>query len=409
MNIAILGAGVGQIPLIQKAKSRGWRTVVVSPAGPYPGIKLADTLLDADVRDASALVERLKDENISAIVTDQLDSAVETAAYISEQLHLKGITSDVARRFKDKFHMLQCAQQRGINVPDFALTNNVSDALQFAKNLGYPVIIKPHDSAASKGVYRVDSAHELTERYEESRLFSSNQKVLIQKYIEKETEYCVEAYTRNFQVRNIAIGKRDYFKSRTDFIPQATLLKSAQAELDAFEEQVLEVNARLVEGLGLSFGITHGEFMVEQGTGKIYLVEIAARGGGVGISSELVPACSGIDMVECLLDDVADTRQELPTPQANAVAAYFCFMLKPGTITRIQGVEAIRQMPEVMGFVENFSIGNEIARGHNKYARKGPIHVKGKDARECYQALNKIKEKLIISMSGDNSNGVIWE
>lgn len=410
MNIAILGAGIGQVPLILKAKSRGWKTIVVSPVGSYPGIKMADSLIEEDVRKVEAVIEKLRAYNVSAVLTDQLDSAVESVAYISEKLNLKGITTEVARKFKDKFYMLQCAQKLGIKVPSFTLTDNVSDAIHFAECIGYPIIMKPHDSSASKGVSRVDSPCELRERYECTKNFSSNQKVLIQQYIEKEVEYCVEAYTRNFKVQNIAIGKRDYFKSRTDFIPQATLLKSSQSTLEPCEKKILEMNKLLIEGLGLPFGITHGEYMVEEQSGEVYLVEIAARGGGVGISSILVPACTGVDLVDCLLDDISENNHELPFVKDDGVAAYFCFMLKDGIVSSIQGVDEIKQIPEVIGFVENVTIGASVTRGSNKYARKGPIHVKSKSTEECYQILDKIKGMLYVNMNGEKeSNGVIWE
>ncbi|MEZ5336075.1 MAG: hypothetical protein R2741_13015 [Methanolobus sp.] len=49
-----------------------------------------------------------------------------------------------------------------------------------------------------------------------------------------------------------------------------------------------EINKKLVEGFGLKFGFTHSEYIVEDETGEIYLVEIAARGGGNYISSDIM-------------------------------------------------------------------------------------------------------------------------
>ena len=41
-KIMIVGAGVYQVPLIQRAKERGLETIVVSPDGNYPGLAIAD-------------------------------------------------------------------------------------------------------------------------------------------------------------------------------------------------------------------------------------------------------------------------------------------------------------------------------------------------------------------------------
>ena len=50
-KIMILGAGVYQVPIIQKAKEKGLYTIAVSPRGNYPGLKIADKTYDLDVRD----------------------------------------------------------------------------------------------------------------------------------------------------------------------------------------------------------------------------------------------------------------------------------------------------------------------------------------------------------------------
>ena len=47
-KIMILGAGRGQVDLIQTAKRMGYETVVASIKGDYPGFKIADEVCYAD-------------------------------------------------------------------------------------------------------------------------------------------------------------------------------------------------------------------------------------------------------------------------------------------------------------------------------------------------------------------------
>ena len=61
------------------------------------------------------------------------------------------------------------------------------------------------------------------------------------------------------------------------------------AELpDDVVDRVLGYNARVVEALGLTFGATHGEYLVTA-DGTPYLIEIANRGGGVYTAPVIVP------------------------------------------------------------------------------------------------------------------------
>ena len=52
-------------------------------------------------------------------------------------------------------------------------------------------------------------------------------------------------------------------------------------------EKLARLNSDMVETMGLPFGITHAEYKYYNG--EFYLIEIAARGGGTRISSDIVP------------------------------------------------------------------------------------------------------------------------
>ena len=51
----ILGAGVSQVPLIKKAQQMGIFVIVVSRAGYYPGLEVADQIYFVDTTDAEQI------------------------------------------------------------------------------------------------------------------------------------------------------------------------------------------------------------------------------------------------------------------------------------------------------------------------------------------------------------------
>jgi hypothetical protein len=61
------------------------------------------------------------------------------------------------------------------------------------------------------------------------------------------------------------------------------------------EQQLLELNEKLLKALGLLRGVSHTEFIESEEDGKLYFLETSARVGGANLS-ELVYAATGINL-----------------------------------------------------------------------------------------------------------------
>src|SRR5699024_1908977 len=151
----VLGAGRGQLPIINIYQELGYKVIVISPEGNYPGFKIADYSYYYNVKDKEEILKIARAEGIVAITTDQLDAGVLTAAYVSEKLNIPGIGYDTALKFTNKSKMKTEAKKLGINVPKFVEVDSVQNACDAANLVGYPLIMKPTDSAASRGVIKV--------------------------------------------------------------------------------------------------------------------------------------------------------------------------------------------------------------------------------------------------------------
>ena len=409
-KVMILGAGRGQIPLMDLCHKYGAYVIAVSPKGNYPGFNFCDEALYEDVKNKEAVLAKAQELSIDAIISDQLDQAVPTVAYVAEKMGLSGITCDVAKKFTDKFYMHQCARLLNINVPESFLLHNLEEAENVIKKrqLSFPLIMKPVDGSASNGVIKVDSLDEIRLHFEYSQHFSKSKCVVLERFIEGK-EFVVEAYTHNYVVCNLMVGHRDYFDIPGMFIPGATVFQDAEHIESELEKKLMVLNKKLVEGFGLKFGITHGEFLVEKGTGKIYLVEIAARGGGVFISSEIIPASTGVNANELLVKDVLNIYEENIKIRKGS-AAYFCYLLPEGVVTKIDGCDKIKKIPGVSrAFFDNVAIGMPLGPIKDKSSRKGPVIVQGKSKEACYQVIDKVKSNLQIEVESNGKIvGALW-
>ena len=84
-KLMLLGAAKFTVPLIELAKRMGFETIVVSIAGNYPGILVADRFYEIDVREKEEILDVAKKERISGIVTDQTDLPVPAVAYVDRK------------------------------------------------------------------------------------------------------------------------------------------------------------------------------------------------------------------------------------------------------------------------------------------------------------------------------------
>ncbi|WP_256622115.1 ATP-grasp domain-containing protein [Methanolobus chelungpuianus] len=408
-KVMILGAGINQVPIIKLAKERGFETVVVSIPGDYPGLKYADKICEIDITDKEKVLEAAAKEQVDGIVTDQLDFPVPTIAYVTEKLSLPGIGYDCALKFTNKYLMRNECTKLGIKNPEYYRVSTLDEAREKCLDIGLPVIIKPTDSAGSRGIYVIRNINELEDKFKHSIAFSKEDCLIVEKYIEG-PEYVIAGFASNYKHTNLMLGKRGFFDISGLFIPNKTLFASV-AENDT-EKQMLKINNHLIEGFGLKFGVTHCEYIVEERTGEIYLVECAARGAAHAISSDLIPLVTGIDANSLLLDVAVGNAEEIyiQTAESTTVAGYLMFALPEGTIRDIRGIDDIRSLPNVHKvFLDNLHVGMEVGVMTDKGHRMGPILIKGKNKQQYENTIDEIKALLDIDVkTSEGIKGIIW-
>ena len=408
-TVLVIGAGKGQVPLINLIHQYGYKVSVVSPKGDYPGLDLADDVLFADVREIEPIVEYAQKINACAVLTDQLDVGVLTVAEVAERLGLKGIGVDVAIKFTNKYVMREEAKRFGINVPYAVKASCLEDAARNCRLLKFPIMLKPVDSDASRGVYKIYNFKELEEKFYDSQYYSKTKEVILEEFITGK-EYVVEAFTRDFETTNLVVGHRDYFALKDNFIPKATVFLDAQSANSDLENRLKEINKKIVKAFGLPFGITHAEYLYNEDEDKIYLVEIAARGGGVFISSDLVPLATGIDINDLLVQEVLGQANTPKISLNQGASAYFCFLLPKGIVESVDGAGEIEKIKGVhKAILDDIKSGLFIKEIINKSSRKGPILVSGKTKQDCYNVFNQVKSILKIKMLNEKKEtSIIW-
>lgn len=406
-KILVIGAGIGQIHLVQLAKEMGLYVIVVSPKG-YPAIEFADELLECDIYDYDRIVEYGRINHIDAVTSDQNDLMVPTVAYVAERLGLPGLTYEQALSYCDKNRFRAICHAIDVPVPKSVLVKDCSLPKSFQMPL--PWIVKPTDSQSSIGVSKIEYIEEYVSAVDDALCKSKHHKAILESFFEGD-EFVCEGFVYQGKYYNIFLGDRRYFKGT--LIPCQTLFPS-QLD-DRIQKNIIDCERKITAYIKPSFGIIHSEYIVNQITGDFIIVESAIRGGGVYISSHLIPLATGIDvnrlLLRCALGENVDMQAYFKNREKKA-SAYVCFTLPEGTVSKIEGIDIVRQMTGVaLCDIRDLKVGQCTQRMAAKGQRKGPILIYGKDRKELESIIKQIQVNIQISIK--NKDGVIlneiWE
>ncbi len=334
-NFMVLGANTLQIPLITKVNEMGYDSIAVSPDKNEPGFEIAKHKVYLDITDEEAILKVAKEYDIVGIMTDQTDIAVRTVAYVAEKMGLPGIGYETACLFTDKSLMREKCKEIGVKTLEYKLVTNLEEALEFYRSINMPVIIKPVDNQGSRGVSVAETEDKLIEKFEEAIQYSRSKKVLVEQFVIGR-EFTIEGVTFNYETKTVAIGDSYYFDIPDVF--SSTSRKYPTNADDALVKRLIETNEKIVNGFGLKQGITHSEYIMNGE--DIILIESAARGGGVFISSDLIPISSGLRTEEFLVNIATGKCEKMPEFEYGIRACcYVAFYLPVGEVIDTSGIE----------------------------------------------------------------------
>lgn len=366
-RLMIIAGGEWQVPIIRKAKEMGLYVINTNLYPNSPGFEFADVGLLADVLDRDKNLEYARQYSADAVLTDQSDIAVPTVAYVAEELGLEGIGGRTAALFTDKHLMRRFCADQGFPTPAFQLCQDLSDANAFAVENGLPCVVKPPASQSSRGVAKVGTQEELARAYDAALSHSQDGTVLVEGFIGG-VELTVDGIQLNAGGHHCLATSCKTHYAHNEMVASQLLFVQRHPHID-FDELHAQHN-RLIREMRLPFGLTHAEYKYYEG--NFYLVEVAARGGGTRLSSDIVPLMSGIDNNALLIRMALGERiSELAPSRPSRACALDFFQFSPGTIRRIAGVEQALAIEGVVALGMGVHVGEVVRPASDDRSRHG--------------------------------------
>jgi biotin carboxylase len=390
-KILIIAAGVWQIPVIKKAKDMGLTVISTDRDPGAPGFAFADFHETVDITDLAGTLAVAKKYVVDAVITDQTDVAVPTAAYISEKLGLPGIWYETALRATNKFLMREACRKAGVPMPAYRKVRTTDEAAGAAEEIGYPVVIKPVDSQSSRGVAKVFNPSDMYMWFPRAIENTREQSVLIEEMMTG-----VESSLEGFVIdgKLTVLGICDKVKCPPPFSYDLRLVYPAFFEQKIIDE-MKAMNQTIVAAIGISSGITHTEMIVTPEGPR--LLEIAARGCGSRVASDLIPAMTGVDLTGLKIAQLFGSHISVKRTLYKCGILEF-IMLPEGIVKKITGMQEAVKIPGVLAAELFVRKGDTIGIIDSGRKRPGYVLAIGDSRDEVVEKVESVKKMLCIEM-----------
>ena len=184
-KLLLLGGSRYLLPAIQAAHDLGAYVITADYLPDNLAHPFADEYHNVSIIDREAVVNLARELRVDGILSYATDPGVANAAYACEKLGLPTSPYKSVAILQNKGLFRQFLSENGFNVP-FAKSYTVAaDAENDADGFPWPVIVKPTDSAGSKGVRRVDSKDGLPDAIEYALKHSMSGEFIVEEFIEK--------------------------------------------------------------------------------------------------------------------------------------------------------------------------------------------------------------------------------
>jgi biotin carboxylase len=234
------------------------------------------------------------------------DYDVEVAADLREHFRLPGIGASQARFFRDKLAMRTRARQMNVPVPAFTPVFHYPALAEYLAHVPGPWVLKPRAEASAMGIKKIHHPDELWQTLAE--LGDRQSYFLLEKFLPGDV-FHVDSVIWQGEV-HFAAAHRYGLPPMTVYHGGGVFASSTVERGSAVEHDLLAINQRVIEAMGLERGVTHAEFIRSEADGGYYFLEIAARVGGAGIDRLVEHATNANPWREWARTVAADVRGE---------------------------------------------------------------------------------------------------
>ena len=401
-KLLVLGGFHQHCKVVETAKRLGLTVLVADyyPIERAPAKQIADHAFEIDVFDVDALYRLCKDEKVDGVINVCSDAAQHPYQQLCERLEFPCFgTAEQYRKFSDKRLFKKMCEENGVGVIPGYRPEDFEDEVS-ARNISFPVFIKPCDSRGSRGQTICYTLAEAKEAIAIARSNSRSGNVIIEQYFGDKPDFSMAYLVVNG--KPILIRATDRFLgSKADKMNRSAI---GALTPSVYSDLFLQTTAKRIERMILSAGIQNGPIFaqgfVDGNTFRFY--DPGLRFPGAEYERQY-KSIYGADLMEALIEFAItgsispkfETLDKTANLRGNFAFTLFVPIL-PGTIASITGLEEIKAIPGVISVFTDYSVGDTVGAHYNASQRLGEIDFIGSSIESLQDILYKIYDTLTV-------------
>ncbi len=399
-KLMILGGSRYALPLINIAHKLGLYVITADYLPKNIAHRYSDEYVNVSIIEKEKVLESALDHNIDGIVSFACDPGVISAAYVAEKMGLPFQCSYKATCIlQDKGLFRKFLTDNGFNCPKAKRYEDKMEALADIDFFNWPVIVKPTDSAGSKGVTKVVRIEDLPMAIDIALRGTHNGAFIIEDFLTFEGYHSsADYFTVDGELKFVSYSDQLFDSEAENPYTPAYIIWPTTMKQEHQEELTREIQ-RLMKLLDVKTGIYNIETCVSKG--KPYIMEVSPRGGGCKIA-ELQTLAYGVDLIE------AEVKKAVGLPlekiNQNRCNGYWCETIVHARKGQSGILKSIRIEPEIL---ENNLIISDLAVHEGDYVKPftganmalGDMFFKFNSREELNDIMSKQKEWLHIDLA----------
>lgn len=297
--------------------------------------------------------------------------------------------------FRDKARMKEVCRAAGLPVARSRLLTHGDEGRAFAREVGYPIVVKPPDGVGAKATYRVRDAQELEAALAASAP-SPARPVLAEEFVTGEEN----------TFETVSVRGRPVWWSGTRYLPgPLTVLENPWIQycvlLPREEDEpdftaFAPTNFAALRALGMGTGLTHMEWF-RRADGSAVISEVGARPPGVHIMP-MMSLVHGVDMIDVWVRLMVHEEFDPPRRTAAAGAAFLRGQGQGPRVVAVEGLaEVVGELGGVVVEVRAPRVGQPAADG---YEGEGHVLVRAARTETVRAALARIVGRVRVRLGG---------
>jgi len=314
-------------------------------------------------------------------------------AEVRQTLGIAGPSVQAAQNFRDKSRMKTVLREAGLPCARHRLAGTGDDAKAFAREVGYPLVVKPPAGAGARNTFRVESSEQL-ERWLEVQPPSPQQPALLEEFITGEEHSFDSVFVKGQPVWH-SISR--YFPTPLEVLQnpwiQWCVLLPREIDGPRYDE-IRKVAAQSLRALGLETGLTHMEWFRRKDAG-VAVSEVAMRPPGAQFTT-LISYAHDFSLYRAWARLVVFDEFDSPARKW-AVGAAFLRGQGSGRVTAIHGLEQAQQ--EIGGLVVESKLPKAGQSSSGTYEGEGYVILRHHDTDVVERALARLVSTIRVELS----------